>query len=108
MIAADRWKPPRSSIPLHLYRCDQQPPHLAGAAVLGWSDLAADITVWPLQSRHGGHIRPPAVTQLAALVRDDLARGQARGDRRSVTMYSSPEPALEAAGLSDEKQESPP
>lgn len=73
-IAADRWTAPPIWTPVHLYRCETQPPHLAGAPLLGWDELAPDITVRELPSGHGRHIRPPAVGRLAALVNQDLAR----------------------------------
>ncbi len=71
-IAADRWTPQPLSLPVRLYRCDSQPDHLADAPRLGWDDLAPDMCVRTLRSRHNRHIRPPNVNQLAALVGDDL------------------------------------
>ena len=71
-MAADRWKPRASQVSIHLYRCDSQPDHLADAPLLGWGDLAMEISVRRQQSRHVRHIRPPDVKQLAALVREDL------------------------------------
>ena len=76
-IAGDRWRPQPSSVPVHLYRCELQPPHLAGSPLLGWEELAPDVTVRELPSRHGRHIRPPAVSHLAALVREDLGAATA-------------------------------
>jgi acyl-coenzyme A synthetase/AMP-(fatty) acid ligase/thioesterase domain-containing protein/acyl carrier protein len=71
-IAGDRWTPRPISIPVHLYRCESQPAHLAGAPLLGWGGLAPEVNVRPLRSGHGRHIRPPDVSQLAELVAEDL------------------------------------
>ena len=81
-IAANGWTPPRGAMPLHLYRCESQPAHLAGAAFLGWDRFAPDIAVRGLPSSHGRHIRPPAVGHLAAMVREDLSRSRARQPSR--------------------------
>ncbi len=71
-IAADRWTPPPIPAPLYLYRCNSQPAHLTDAPRLGWDGLAPRIEVRGLPARHNRHIRPPAVSHLAALVNDDL------------------------------------
>lgn len=71
-IAAARFTPPPSTIRLHLYRCESQPPHLAGAALLNWDRLASEITLRPVPSRHGRYMRPPDVSHIAAAVDEDL------------------------------------
>ncbi len=76
-MAADRWKPQALPLQVHLYRCDWQPDHLVGASRLGWDELAPEISVRNVPSRHTRHIRPPNVTQLAALVGEDLNRVRA-------------------------------
>jgi acyl-CoA synthetase (AMP-forming)/AMP-acid ligase II/thioesterase domain-containing protein len=73
LTAARSWEPAPIAMPLHLYRCDEQPQHLASAPSLGWERHASDIVLRPLATRHGRHIRPPAVEQLAARVTGDLA-----------------------------------
>jgi thioesterase domain-containing protein len=75
-IAADRWQPQPLSMPFHLYRCDTQPDHLADSPRLGWEDLAPGVQVQALRSRHNRHIRPPSVSQLGALVSEDLKRAE--------------------------------
>jgi enterobactin synthetase component F len=77
-IAAGRWTPAPSAIPFHLYRCESQPPDLAGAALLGWDRHASAITLRPVPCSHGRHIRPPEVSRLAAMVNEDLLRSRAR------------------------------
>ena len=71
-IAADRWTPDPLDMRIHLYRCNTQPAHLADSAYLGWDELAPDVHVRAVKSRHNRHIRPPHVSQLAALVGEDL------------------------------------
>ena len=73
-IAADRWTPRALPMPIHLYRCDSQPDYLADSPRLGWEDLAPELEVRALGSRHNRHIRPPNVSELGALVSEDLER----------------------------------
>ena len=73
LIAADSWSPPVATVPFHLYRCETQPDRLADFEYLGWEAQASDIVLRSIPTGHGGHIRPPGVRHLAALVDDDLA-----------------------------------
>lgn len=81
-IAAGGWTPPPLPLPVHLYRCDSQPARLADSPLLGWDRHAHRIAVRPLPSRHGRHIRPPAVSHLAAAVADDLRASRAKAEGR--------------------------
>jgi acyl-coenzyme A synthetase/AMP-(fatty) acid ligase/thioesterase domain-containing protein/acyl carrier protein len=100
-IAAGRWKPRPLALPIHLYRCDWQPDHLVDEPALGWEELAPNLVVRSVPSRHTRHIRPPHVNQLAALVRDDLdalAAGRSRepqSDRSSGRRFTpAPSPSI--------------
>jgi hypothetical protein len=74
LIAAAGWELPARSLPFHLYRCETQPERLARLPYLGWEDRASDVVLRPIPTNHGGHIRPPGVRHLAALLREDLER----------------------------------
>jgi thioesterase domain-containing protein len=73
-LAANRWEPPASDAPVHIYRCQVQRPRLEGEPHLGWERHAAEIRVRSLPFGHGRHIRPPEVSYLAAAVNEDLKR----------------------------------
>ncbi len=78
LIAAGRWTPPADPVRCHLYRCESQPEDLDGLPYLGWEAQAPEIELRSLPTGHGGHIRPPGVRHLAALVGDDLAASRGR------------------------------